>query len=98
MSLSDTIEVRAARAVISGVVQGVFYRQSTSNEARARDLAGWVKNLPDGRVELYVEGPEREVEALLDWCRRGPPAARVSEVAVTWTRPQGVEPPFEIRR
>ena len=70
-----------AHAVITGRVQGVFYRASCRDEAAARGLAGWVRNNPDGSVEAVFEGPEAVVLAMLDWCRRGPPSAAVEKVA-----------------
>ena len=70
-----------ARLLISGRVQGVGFRASTAHAAsRIGGLTGWVRNLDDGRVEAVVEGPPEKVDALLAWCRTGPPAARVSEV------------------
>ena len=75
---------RMAHAVITGRVQGVFYRASCRDEAAARGLAGWVRNNPDGSVEAVFEGPEAVVREMLDWCRRGPPSAAVEKVAVTW--------------
>ena len=78
-----------ARAVITGRVQGVFYRASCRNEAEARGLAGWVRNNPDGSVEAVFEGPEADVRSVLDWCRRGPPSAGVDQVTVDWEQPQG---------
>lgn len=86
-----------AHAVISGQVQGVFYRASAERVAQGWGLMGWVRNLPDGRVELVAEGDRPQVEALLTWCREGPPDAIVQQVAVTWETPQG-EAPFHIRR
>ena len=68
--------------VIEGRVQGVFFRASTRDEARARGLGGWVRNLPDGRVEALFEGDQRVVENMLAWCRKGPPYAYVSRVEV----------------
>ena len=59
--------------VIEGRVQGVFFRASTRDEARARGLTGWARNLPDGRVEALFEGDKRVVENMLAWCRKGPP-------------------------
>lgn len=81
----------AARAhvVVTGRVQGVFYRASCRDEAAARGLAGWVRNNPDGSVEAVFEGPEPEIHALLDWCRRGPPSAAVAHVEVSWEKPGG---------
>jgi acylphosphatase len=78
-----------ARLRISGIVQGVFYRASTRDEARRLGLNGWVRNLDDGDVEALVEGPESAVEELIDWCRVGPPGAQVSEVAVERSEHQG---------
>ncbi len=67
---------------ISGLVQGVFYRASARDEALALGLKGWVRNLLNGDVEAEVEGPEDDVERFIDWCRQGPPGARVEEVEV----------------
>ncbi|HEY2967548.1 MAG TPA: acylphosphatase [Casimicrobiaceae bacterium] len=70
------------RLTISGQVQGVGFRYALADEARARNLRGWVRNRRDGSVEAVVAGPEADVEAVIAWARRGPPAARVSRVAV----------------
>jgi acylphosphatase len=78
-----------ARAVITGRVQGVFYRASCRDEAAALGLAGWVRNNPDGSVEAEFEGPEADVLKILEWCRRGPPTAGVDRVTVTWDAPRG---------
>ena len=72
------------RVVIEGRVQGVFFRASTRDEARARGLNGWVRNLPDGRVEALFEGDKRVVENMLAWCQKGPPYAYVARVEVEW--------------
>lgn len=69
------------RATISGRVQGVSFRQTLALRAARLELAGFVRNLPDGRVEACLEGPLNLVEALLEWCWEGPPAARVTGVA-----------------
>jgi acylphosphatase len=87
-----------ARIVISGMVQGVAYRQSAVWEAERLGLRGWVRNLPDGRVEALAEGPRERVESLVAWCWRGPPAARVSGVAVTWSEARGDLQAFSISR
>ena len=81
--------ITRAHAIITGRVQGVFYRACCRDEASARGLAGWVRNDDDGRVEAVFEGPEADVRAMLDWCRRGPPRAAVRDVAVDWETPRG---------
>jgi len=65
------------RFLVSGRVQGVYFRQSTADQARQLGLSGWVMNLPDGRVEGLANGPSAALETLKAWLRRGPPAARV---------------------
>ena len=65
---------------MTGRVQGVAYRASTVEQARAHGVTGWVRNLPDGSVELEAQGDAARVSALLAWCAHGPPAARVSGV------------------
>jgi len=72
----------ARRLTISGRVQGVGFRYALADEARGRNLSGWVRNRRDGSVEALVAGPDAEVEALIAWAYRGPPAARVTAVAV----------------
>jgi len=68
---------------ISGRVQGVFYRASTKSEASNLGLSGWVKNLPDGRVEALVCGEENIVNQLIKWMHTGPAGAKVSKVDTT---------------
>lgn len=67
---------------VSGKVQGVFYRQNTKQQAKRLQLTGWVKNLPDGRVELVVCGEEPQVQELLAWLPQGPPRSAVEDVQV----------------
>ncbi len=85
-----------AHVWISGRVQGVFFRASTVDEAVARGVDGWVRNSSDGRVEAVCEGEKSAVEAMIAWCRKGPPAARVSSVEVVWGEPKG-EASFTVR-
>ena len=67
---------------ISGRVQGVFFRASTQKTARDYNLTGWVRNYPDGRVEAVFEGENTGVDAMLEWCKKGPPYAIVRNVEV----------------
>lgn len=73
-----------AHAVIEGRVQGVAFRWETQRVAAKHQVRGWVRNLPDGRVEAVFEGPRPQVEAVLDWCHRGPAIARVDAVDIQW--------------
>ena len=72
------------RAVVSGGVQGVFYRMFVLREANGLGLCGSVRNLPDGRVEVTAEGERQKLEQLVQRLRKGPPNARVSEVTAEW--------------
>lgn len=85
-----------ARGVVAGRVQQVYFRQSTTLEARAAGVTGWVRNLPDGRVEAVFEGSRAQVEAMLDYLGHGPAHAVVDSVETTWETPEGLEG-FEIR-
>jgi len=86
----------SVRALISGKVQGVWYRQSTLEKAKALGLAGWVRNLSGGEVEVLFEGEDEAVEAALKWCEEGPPLSKVSKVERFHEEPKGIKPPFEI--
>jgi len=90
--------MRRVRAIVTGRVQGVAFRASTVEEARAHGLTGWVRNLADGSVELEAQGEEPRVAALLAWCAHGPPAARVAGVAVEDREVVGDERGFSVRR
>lgn len=70
--------------VVSGRVQGVWFRASTRKEARRLGLRGWVRNLPDGRVEAVFEGEDERLRQMLDWCHAGPPGAQVCQVDARW--------------
>lgn len=74
---------RRARVVVTGRVQGVFYRASTVDRARELGVSGWVRNLPDGRVEAEFQGRADAVEAAVDFARSGPPTASVTAAEVT---------------
>jgi acylphosphatase len=77
------------RALVSGRVQGVWYRESCRREAERLGVVGWVRNRPDGRVEIEAEGPRPAVDALLTWAGHGPPRAVVDRVAVDDRPPMG---------
>jgi acylphosphatase len=79
---SQTSMIRA-RLIISGRVQGVYFRASAQDVARARRLSGWIRNRSDGEVEAVVEGEAEGVEAFIAWCHQGPPGAHVTTVRVT---------------
>lgn len=72
----------ATHVRVTGRVQGVSFRYYAQQEAVSLGLTGWVRNDVDGSVELHLEGPWDAVDAMVDWCRQGPPAARVRDVAV----------------
>lgn len=85
-----------AHVFVSGKVQGVYYRANTRDTAGEAGVDGWVKNRDDGRVEAVFEGPEDAVEAVIEWCHEGSPAAEVEDVEIAFEEPKG-EDGFEIR-
>jgi acylphosphatase len=78
------------RVLISGVVQGVFFRDACRRTAARHGVQGWVRNLPDGRVEAVFEGAEERVDRLVAWAREGPSGAVVTDVDVRGERPEGL--------
>lgn len=86
-----------AHLFVSGRVQGVGYRYATVDTAIGLGLGGWVRNLPDGRVEAVFEGMQDVVEEMIRWCHVGPPAAMVKDVIVQYEEPQGLHK-FEVIR
>jgi len=86
-----------AHVHVSGRVQGVYFRATTREEARDAGVDGWVRNLPDGRVEAVFEGDEDAVASMVAFCEEGSPAASVSDVEVEYEEPEGIEG-FEVRR
>ncbi|HRN96588.1 MAG TPA: acylphosphatase [Candidatus Levybacteria bacterium] len=72
---------------VSGFVQGVGYRAFTRHEARRRKLYGWVKNLPDGRVEAVMQGPEYKLREMIQACEKGSYFAQVGNIVVEWEDP-----------
>jgi acylphosphatase len=75
--------------IVRGRVQGVYFRASTRNRARQLGLAGWVRNCPDGSVEVLAEGQKTHLEQLITWCHGGPPGALVTDLAVEWQQATG---------
>jgi acylphosphatase len=73
---------KAVHVMISGRVQGVFFRMETLKVAQRCIVSGWVRNLPDGRVEAVFEGPPEKVDQIIDWCKKGPPMAAVADVTI----------------
>jgi len=88
--------IRKAVIVVHGIVQGVYYRYSTKNRADSLGLRGTVRNLPDGAVEVVTEGEEERINALIEWCGKGPRGARVDRVDVAWDKPSRAFTDFSI--
>ncbi len=86
-----------AKVVIHGIVQGVFFRASTRDEAIRIGVGGWVRNLSDGTVQALFEGEKKKVEQILGWCHKGPHGARVDKVEISWEPYKGEYQLFDIR-
>ncbi|HKT21135.1 MAG TPA: acylphosphatase [Nitrososphaerales archaeon] len=78
----------AVRIKVRGLVHGVSFRATMARLATDLGVRGWVRNLPDGSVEAFLEGDERRVNRVVEWAKRGPPRARVDRVDVEATRPR----------
>ena len=83
--------------LISGFVQGVFFRASVAQTARALKLVGFVRNLSNGSVELVAEGEEEALRKIAEWCWKGPPGARVEDVRIEWREAEGRFDGFQVR-
>jgi acylphosphatase len=86
-----------AHVYVSGMVQGVFFRTETQDEAIRQGVTGWVRNRPDGRVEAVFEGEREAVDKLVEFCRHGPHGARVTNVEILWEEYKGEFQGFRIR-
>ncbi len=86
-----------AHVFVAGQVQGVFFRDATRERAEELGLTGWVKNLPDGRVEAVFEGSPERVREMIQWCEQGPPHAAVEEVESEFEASKGDLERFEVR-
>ncbi len=94
----DAPQTAIARQIwISGTVQGVGFRATAQKQAQVLGLSGWVRNWPDGRVEIQCCGPADRVETLIEWCHRGAPGAKVAQVTTTERVGRDLPDPFEIR-
>jgi acylphosphatase len=87
-----------AHIFVSGRVQGVFFRMETRDEATKRNVTGWVRNTSGGRVEAVFEGEREDMEKVIEFCRSGPPGARVTQTDVQWKEYTGEFKNFKIRR
>jgi acylphosphatase len=87
-----------ARLLIEGRVQGVFFRASAEAQANRLGIQGWVRNCPDGSVELLAEGEKKSLDDLIAWCRRGPRGAQVESVRIEWEEFKGEFSGFRITR
>lgn len=73
-----------AHIFVSGLVQGVFFRQNTRQEAEKLGIKGWARNLPDGRVEAVFEGNKDKIEEMIKWAKTGPSSAKVENIDLNW--------------
>ena len=87
-----------ARIIITGIVQGVFFRREITDLARRLNLVGWVRNLPNGAVEAIAEGDRQRLQELIRFCHVGPAGARVRNVEVEWSEGTGEFRSFRITR
>lgn len=90
------VALKQLQLVVRGRVQGVYFRASTQREARRLGLSGWVKNRPDGTLEVLIEGEEASIRELYGWAQKGPGAARVERVDARWRSFTGEYPDFRI--
>lgn len=93
--MEDRLE---AHVIASGMVQGVFYRASTRDAASRHGVRGFVRNLPDGRVEAVLQGERDRIEAVIAFMRQGPAGAHVTDLAVAWRLPSERFDAFSVRR
>ena len=96
--MTGTGERARVRIVVTGRVQGVAFRFHAVDEALRLGVTGWIRNLPDGRVEAVAEGPRSAVDAFAAWCRRGPRLASVDGAVQTEEPYQGEFDVFDVRR
>lgn len=85
-----------AHVIVSGRVQGVFFRAETQRAARGFGVSGWVRNRPEGTVEALFEGPDTDVAKAIEWCHIGSPMAQVTDVQVHWEDYTGQYDSFDV--
>ena len=95
--MASSREHLRAHVIVHGLVQGVWFRASTKDEADRLGVTGWVRNLPDGSVEAVFEGEKKKVEEIVGWCHKGPSGAKVSKVEIVWESYTGEFGRFDIR-
>jgi acylphosphatase len=89
--------MKRVRVIVRGRVQGVYFRASARDRARQLHLQGWVRNCPDGSVEILAEGAKEQLEQLVMWCHGGPPGAVVTDIDVDWQEASGEFAGFAIK-
>jgi acylphosphatase len=94
--VAEQTDRASLHAVVSGIVQGVFYRRFVLQDATGLGLRGRVRNLSDGRVEVEAEGDRRKLEQLIKWLREGPPGAQVTDVVTEWSEHRGEHKDFRV--
>ena len=87
--MSDSKKKTRVHVFIRGKVQGVYFRQNTKHVATRHRVTGWVRNLPDGRVEAIFEGDKVDVNEVIEWCHVGPPKAKVEDVDIRFEKYTG---------
>jgi acylphosphatase len=88
---------KRAHVIVTGRVQGISFRYYTQRKASALGLCGYVRNLPNGNVEIVAEGEEATIQKLIDWARTGPPSAEVTELTTRFSEPTGEFDLFTVR-
>lgn len=96
LNTGQVMALKQVQLFVRGRVQGVYFRASTQREARRLGLTGWVRNRPDGSVEVVAEGEEVQIRELYGWAQKGPSAARVDRVETRWRSYTGEFPDFRI--
>jgi len=89
--------MQTVHLIISGKVQGVFFRETSRKIAEKLNIKGWIKNIPEEKVEALITGDEKNVSDFIKWCKTGPDRAKVKEVIVT-KQPETFFDKFEVKR